>query len=705
MKTRLYPLLPFVVCAYVVLCFALHPFSPFTTHHLADPDDTMRLDQVIAWMQGQSWYDLSVPRLSAGAHTVIHWSRLIDLPIALCAYPFIPLFGLKNAVFVAALIVPLAWFVVLLVLVAALAEVFVGRARANLATVMVLFAPMLLFDFTPGHVDHHGAQAVIAGFGLLSLGKIITGDQGRLYAVLAALIFACGFWIGAEALPWAILFIACAGVASAWLGGKVARDAALFGLLLPLFCAALVPIALPAAEFSSRALSWFSPAYVLFAALAGGILIVGWALGRFTESRWLRVMLYAACALAAGMAFFAAISSALSGPFADYDHFDATIALDNITEATPLSHALRFNRYMPASLVPALLAFLRLIALPLAGLATCFVMARKACGKEPRLRAGRLLPLLMGEEPAPDLIRGRDGDDRAAGNTASYARPSPPPNPPPSRGRAFRSYHASHFLEPLVLVYLSNAVFLAAAMALTVFWQMRVGIFMEIFALAPLTALLVAGWDWLRWGLWDRRLFWAEIGLFLLLGPLPVVILPAILHHAPLYPDTLLFPVARGAAPCQLDPVLPTLNDPHGLGASPLTIMNISDTGPELLFSTRHNVIAGNFDVAGNADAFTFFHALNDNAAQAAAQRWHADLVLICKTAPSLYLGKDYFSADHTRLKLGADGKLHYTNIDAAQPLIERLIRGQIPSWLKPIEIPDSSDYLLFEIQKTMEKQ
>ena len=46
---------------------------------LGDTDDNMRMMQVRALLDGQGWYDLSQHRM-AGSN--IHWSRLVDLPIA-----------------------------------------------------------------------------------------------------------------------------------------------------------------------------------------------------------------------------------------------------------------------------------------------------------------------------------------------------------------------------------------------------------------------------------------------------------------------------------------------------------------------------------------------------------------------------------------------------------------------------------------------
>jgi len=619
--------LPHFSFVFFLLCCALTPDNTLYTHYLSDPDDYMRLNEVTSWLQGQSWYDLSVPRLSPGAGTIIHWSRLIDIPIALVALPFIKTMGVTDATMLAALVVPFLWLAVFMTLSYFSMRLFAGKTAAALGSLFIFFAPVVMFNFKPGRVDHHGVQAIIAGFGLLALVRLLLPGKAELFAFLSALTFTCGFWIGTEALPWCILFITCLSIAAAWQGGKTAREAALFGLFLPLFTTALIPIALSPVEFTSRALSWFSPAYAIFAALAGLVLIIGWGVGRLIRGRGARLALYTLCGISAAVAFFILIPSAWQGPFADYDTFDATTALDNIGEAVPLSKMFRINRFMPITFIAPLRLFASLLALPLMALAATLFAATRARG-------------------------------------------------------AWR------------LAWLSQAAFLGAALCLTIFWQNRVSIFLETFMLTPLAWLLAYVYRLLPHYLDNRRLFAAEIAVFLLLGPVPVYGLPYLVDR--LHTHTHPLPTPCSAA---FDPTLrATLND-DALGPLPHTIMNISDIGPELLFETPNNVVAGNFDVPGNADAFTFFHALDDRDAQQAARRWKADLVLMCRVAPTLYLGKDYYAPARTNLRPGNDGQLHMMNTDAHQPLIERLVRGEIPDWLKPIEISGGSDYLLFRIQ------
>ena len=49
---------------------------------LGDTDDNMRLMQVRALLDGQGWYDLRNYRLNPPVGFDIHWSRIVDLPIA-----------------------------------------------------------------------------------------------------------------------------------------------------------------------------------------------------------------------------------------------------------------------------------------------------------------------------------------------------------------------------------------------------------------------------------------------------------------------------------------------------------------------------------------------------------------------------------------------------------------------------------------------
>jgi hypothetical protein len=64
---------------------------------LGDTDDNMRMMQVRALLAGQGWYDLRQYRMNPPYGADIHWSRLVDLPIAGLKLAFTPLFGGRIA--------------------------------------------------------------------------------------------------------------------------------------------------------------------------------------------------------------------------------------------------------------------------------------------------------------------------------------------------------------------------------------------------------------------------------------------------------------------------------------------------------------------------------------------------------------------------------------------------------------------------------
>ena len=51
--------------------------------NLGDTDDAVRLLQVRAWMDGAGWFNTTLPKIGGATPLVSHWSRLIDVPIAL----------------------------------------------------------------------------------------------------------------------------------------------------------------------------------------------------------------------------------------------------------------------------------------------------------------------------------------------------------------------------------------------------------------------------------------------------------------------------------------------------------------------------------------------------------------------------------------------------------------------------------------------
>ncbi|MBK8543458.1 MAG: hypothetical protein IPL62_07705 [Caulobacteraceae bacterium] len=73
---------------------------------LPDSDDYLRLQQVRDWLAGQNWFDVTQHRINPPVGGILHWSRLVDIPIALGLLALKPLIGQANAELVVALALP-----------------------------------------------------------------------------------------------------------------------------------------------------------------------------------------------------------------------------------------------------------------------------------------------------------------------------------------------------------------------------------------------------------------------------------------------------------------------------------------------------------------------------------------------------------------------------------------------------------------------
>jgi len=130
---------------------------------LGDTDDNMRYLQVRDWLAGQGWFDLRQYRLDPPDGANIHWSRLVDLPIAGLMLLFRLFMDAGQADRWACAIAPL---IPLLPLMLGLG--FIARRLSRpgsgawiIAALAPLGAPMGLAMFMPLRIDHHGWQLAL----------------------------------------------------------------------------------------------------------------------------------------------------------------------------------------------------------------------------------------------------------------------------------------------------------------------------------------------------------------------------------------------------------------------------------------------------------------------------------------------------------------------------------------------------------------
>jgi hypothetical protein len=177
---------------------------------LGDTDDNIRYVQVKDWLAGQGWFDLRQYRLDPPGGANIHWSRLVDLPIAGLILLFRLFTDSGTADRLACGIAPLLpLFPLMLSLAFIVRRLSTGHAWI-VAALAPLAAQMGLSMFMPLRIDHHGWQLALT---MTMLAGLVDRDRLR-GGVIAGLSSALSIAIGMEMM----VYLAAAGalVALRW---------------------------------------------------------------------------------------------------------------------------------------------------------------------------------------------------------------------------------------------------------------------------------------------------------------------------------------------------------------------------------------------------------------------------------------------------------------------------------------------------------
>ena len=162
-----------------------------------DPDDIMRLVQVRDLLAGQDWFDLTQHRIDPLRQVPMHWSRLVDLPLAIIIGGLTPLLGQAGAESFALIAVPLLVLLIAMILTGLVSVRLFGRETGGLTVLVAGMMPLLINQFQPLRIDHHGWQIACFAAALwgLAQGKAARGP------IVAGLAMAWGMMISIETLP------------------------------------------------------------------------------------------------------------------------------------------------------------------------------------------------------------------------------------------------------------------------------------------------------------------------------------------------------------------------------------------------------------------------------------------------------------------------------------------------------------------------
>ncbi|MEQ1768281.1 MAG: hypothetical protein ABL879_00420 [Devosia sp.] len=294
---------------------------------ILDTDDAMRLTVVHDFLNGQGWYDPVQHRLNVPYGAEIHWSRLIDLPLAGLLW-VLRLFPV-NADVALAYVWPLFLLLILLWVCGRLAIRLGGPDTALPAMLLPAFSIITMAEFAPGRLDHHSVQ-IILGFVLVI--SVIEALERPRVAMVAGCAAALSVAIAIEGLP----MVAAAAVAFglAWVGARrhavALRD---FGLSFALASLLALAVSLPPER-------WFLPLYdqisivYVGAALCCGAAFL--ALSVLPLERWMARLACGVVAggLVAGIVLYA-WRGLLTGPYGALDPWLQSNWIDRISEAQP----------------------------------------------------------------------------------------------------------------------------------------------------------------------------------------------------------------------------------------------------------------------------------------------------------------------------------------------------------------------------------
>ncbi|MBS3649033.1 GtrA family protein [Pseudaminobacter sp. 19-2017] len=318
-----------VVALIPLILHAVRGF-PSLANSGGDNDSVLRLVQVRDLLGGQGWFDMTQYRMGLEGGFPMHWSRLVDAPLAL----LVALFGETAAL----VIWPTALFALSLFLIIRATRQIGGAAAQLPAAALGGLALHFINVFRPGAIDHHNVQLTLTLATLLFLiGARRSGPAGWLAGTCAGLMLA----VGMETAPY--VAVACAIAALCFLSGGEAnvRLARNYGAGFAISSALALAVTSPMRDRFAVHCDALSFPQTSLALLGGGglCLIALTPVLRATSFR--RFVALGALGFLAAVAILSAFPQCVAAPYASLDPRLQSFLIDNISEAQSLLSTLR----------------------------------------------------------------------------------------------------------------------------------------------------------------------------------------------------------------------------------------------------------------------------------------------------------------------------------------------------------------------------
>ncbi|TGV77583.1 GtrA family protein [Mesorhizobium sp. M00.F.Ca.ET.149.01.1.1] len=319
-----------------LLALAIDAWSGFgqLTDPGGDNDNMLRLVEVRDLLAGQGWFDLHQYRMGLEGGFVMHWSRLVDAPIAAIVLVASALTGSKQlGEDVAQVLWPALLLWSTLFFTARAARSF-GGGSAVLPAILIGGAGCYFIGiYDPGALDHHNVQLMLT---MASLALLLEAPSRRWAALFSGLCAALTLAIGMETVPYVATIGVCVTllfVADADGERAIAWD---FGLGFASVAALVFVATIPPSAWGAAQCDAFSVAQFAVAAIAGIGLAAIASIEPAAGSWQRRLASVAALGVILGVVVVALFPQSLAAPYASRDPRLKELWLDHIDEAQSL---------------------------------------------------------------------------------------------------------------------------------------------------------------------------------------------------------------------------------------------------------------------------------------------------------------------------------------------------------------------------------
>ncbi|RWE31161.1 MAG: GtrA family protein [Mesorhizobium sp.] len=306
-----------LLAALLLLALNAQQGFPQLANPAGDNDSLLQLVEVRDLLAGQGWFDLHQYRMGLEDGFVMHWSRLLDAPLALS---MLAVSSLTGSAALAEQIVQIVWpalhFFIAVFFIIRAARAFAGPAAVLPAAVVGGAALYYIGIFSPGALDHHNVQLMLT---LASLALLLEAPTHRPVALVAGICATLTLAIGMESAPYAGALGAVVALLFLRNGDAerlIARD---FGLGVASVSALVFAATIPVSSWGQAQCDTFSVVQFAVTGLAGAGLAIfaSWRAANATAAR--RLMSLGLLAAALALVVVLLFPQCLAAPYAHLD--------------------------------------------------------------------------------------------------------------------------------------------------------------------------------------------------------------------------------------------------------------------------------------------------------------------------------------------------------------------------------------------------